>query len=371
MTPIKDSSTTTVVDHAIDLRLNVKPIQTLPPEAIKVHVDLLANMLTVISKVIPRKLPHDGGNNPEFLQYLKKFSATLRVFTLKHTLESMKPSSDIRLSCTIDPSDSGFPIFIRDFKFLTTDKENAVAELEKLPGDERLVDDALFLLFRGLFPKDVILQKFTRSYYETLKKLALPETLKVYSVRDIKAEDEMHYCKRSWERLDDHHNLPRFYTAYLKIPSKTYPKSGWKREIEQAIAEGLSTVANLELGYLAQKIDDLEGVQLEYLERFDIGPFYSRYTENGETVRTLIEAEGDAILMFSKAMVVRTGQEERAGVSEWLKSWLSGDEYVGKFSPAIESPQYILMPHRLIQKVYNLNLVLKEHTQMFGIEDFQ
>ena len=70
-------------------------------------------------------------------------------------------------------------------------------------------------------------------------------------------------------------------------------------------------------------------------------------------------------------MVVRTGQEERAGVSEWLKGWLSGDEYVGKFSPAIESPQYILMPHRLIQKVYNLNLVLKEHTQMFGIEDFQ
>jgi hypothetical protein len=52
-------------------------------------------------------------------------------------------------------------------------KEQAAAELEKLPGDTRLVDDALFLLFRGFFPKDVILQKYTRNYYETLKKMTL------------------------------------------------------------------------------------------------------------------------------------------------------------------------------------------------------
>jgi hypothetical protein len=370
MAPIKDSNATTVVDHKIDLRLNVKPVQTLTPDAAQSHLDVLASFLTVLAKLIPRKLPQDGGNNPELLQYIKKFSATLRVLMLKHTLESMKPNSDIRLACTINPSDSGFPVFIRDFKFLATDKEQAVTELEKIPGDERLVDDALFLLFRGLFPKEVILQKFTRSYYDTLKRLALPEALKIYPVRDIKTEDDMHYCKRSWERLDDHHNLPRFYTAYLKIPAKTYPRAGWRQDVEQAITEGLSTVVNLELGYLAQKIDDLEGVQLEYLERFDLGPFYSPATENRETVRALVEAPEDAILMFSKAMVIRTGQEERAGVSERLKSWLSGDEYVGKFSPTIESPQYILMPHRLIQKVHNLNITLKDRTQMFGIEDF-
>jgi hypothetical protein len=65
--------------------------------------------------------------------------------------------------------------------------------------------------------------------------------------------------------------------------------------------------------------------------------------------------------------VVRTRQEERAGLSERLKGWRSGDTHVGEFSPAIISPLYVLMSHRLIQKVYNLDIRLKDHTRMFGV----
>jgi len=179
MAPIKDSSRTTVVDHSIDLRTDFKNVQTLAPQEANVHLATLAGMLTMMVKVISRRLPKDGGNNPDFLNYLKKLSNTLKAFVLKHRLESMKPNSDIRLSCTIDPSDSGFPIFVRDFKFLTTDKENAAEEFKKLPRNERLVDDALFLLFRGHFPKDVILQKLVRNYYKMLTRLSMPERLKI------------------------------------------------------------------------------------------------------------------------------------------------------------------------------------------------
>jgi hypothetical protein len=372
MTPTKDSSTTTIAEHSIDLRTDFKNVMTLTPEATVAHFDLLADMLAMIATLVAEKLPKDGGNNPDLLKYLKKLSNTLKAFIFKHKLESMKPNSDIRLSCTIDPTDSGFPIFIRDFKFLANDKENAAEELNKLPNNDRLVDDALFLLFRGLFPKDVILQKFTRNYYETLTKLSLPELLKIHPIFYIKEEDEMHYCKQSFERLDDHHNIPRFYTLYFKVPAKTFSKSEeWKTNIEQAITDGLSTVVNLELGYLAKQIEAIEGVQLEYIERFDIGPFYSLFTENSDTVKALIESERDCILMYSKSTVVRTGEEERTGFGERIKVWQSGDTHLGTFSPVITSPQYILMPHRLIQKVHNLNIVLKEHTQMYGIEDFQ
>lgn len=371
MSSLKDSSKTTVADHSIDLRTDFKNVQTLVPEEASVHLATLAEMLTMMVKVISKRLPRDGGNNPDFLKYLKKLSNTLKAFVLKHKLESLKPNSDIHLSCTIDPSDSGFPIFVRDFKFLTNEKKNAAEELKKLPGDERLVDDALFLLFRGHFPKDVILQKLIRNYYKMLRRLSMPETFKIYPVSRIKEENRIHYCKQSFERLDEHHNLPRFYTAYLKVPSKTYPKTEWESELEQAILDGLSTVTSLELGYLAKKIEVIEGVQLEYLERFDVGPFYSVYTENSETVRTLIESESDCIMMFSKSMIVRAGEEERTGLKERFKGWRSGDTHLGEFSPVIASPQYILMPHRLIQKVHNLDIVLKEHTQMFGIEDFR
>ena len=118
---------------------------------------------------------------------------------------------------------------------------------------------------------------------------------------------------------------------------------------------------------MAQKIEAIYGVQLEYLERLDIGPFYSPYTDNGAAVKSLIETPEDCILMFSKSSVVRMGEEERIGLKEWFLGWRTGDEYEGQFSPVITSPQYILMPHRLIQKVHNLNITLKEHTKMFGV----
>ena len=367
MSPIKDNSKATVAEHSIDLRVNQKNFQTLTPEEARAHLELLSKMLGMTSQVVAEKLPADGGNNPDFLKYLEKLTNTLEAFILKNRLESNKPNSDIRLSCTIDPSDSGFPIFVRDFKFLSTDQQKAQEELQHVPENDKLIDDALFMLFRGHFPKNVILQKLTRNYYATLSKLSMPEALKIYPPIHIKTDERVNYCTQSFERLDDHSNIPRFYTLYLKIPSKTYPKEEWKDEIMRMIPEGLSTVTNLELGYLAKKIEEIEGVQLECIERFDIGPFYSIYTENSETVSTLIDSNSDCIMMFSKSTVVRIGEEARTGFRERFKGWRSGDEYTGNFSPVINSPQYILMPHRLIQKVHNLNITLKEHTNMYGI----
>ena len=367
MPQIKDSQRTTIADHHIDLRLNTQNFKSLTPEDACAHLTLLTRMLQLAFQAIIKKLPKDGGNNPDFLQYLKKLTATLDVIVLKLKAESAKPNSDVQMSCAIDPTDSGFPIVVRDFEFLRGDKEKASAELERLPSDEKLVDDALYLLFRGLFPKDVILQKMIRNYYASLMQLDLPQPLLIHPYTHIKQDGPMNYCTVSFERLDEHHNAPRFYTLYLRIPSKSYLREEWQIQLEEAVKSGISTVTNLELSDMAQKIEAIYGVQLEYLERLDIGPFYSPYTDNGAAVKSLIETPEDCILMFSKSSVVRMGEEERIGLKEWFLGWRTGDEYEGQFSPVITSPQYILMPHRLIQKVHNLNITLKEHTKMFGV----
>jgi len=236
-----------------------------------------------------------------------------------------------------------------------------------LPKDEQLIDNALFLLFRGHFPKDVILQKLTRNYYEKLLKLSVPEILKIYDAKEFIAKEErICYYRQSFERFDDHSNIPRFYTLHLKIPLKSYDREEWKTEMRKAISDGLSSVINLELGYLAKKIEEIEGVQVEYIERFDVGPFYNRYTEKSGTLGSLIAADDDCMLLFRKYSVVRTGEKERTGAANWFKGMISGDKYIGYFSPPIASPQYALMPHRLIQKIYNLNVSI-ENTKMYGI----
>ncbi|MCP4397257.1 MAG: hypothetical protein GY801_08170 [bacterium] len=367
MPSIKDSSTATLADHSISMEVNQSNFKTLQPDEAFAHLSMLAKMLTLSYQLVSKRLPKDGGTNPDLLNYLKKLQDTLEATVMKHHLDADKPNSDIRLSCTIDPSDSGFPVVVRDFKFLNSDKEQAEDKLQALPDDAKLVDDALYLLFRGHLPRDVILQKLTRNYYEMLQRLSMPQTLGIYPLTYLQEEENFHYCTQSFERLDDHSNIPRFYTLYLRIPSKSYNKPEWREELKQAITNGLSTVTDLELRYLAEKVEAIVGVQLEYLERFDVGPFYSLFTDNGKAVGALIDSEEDYIMMYSKSSVIRTGQAEREKLRERFVGWISGDEHAGQFSPVINSPQYILMPHRLIQKVHNLNISLKEHTKMYGV----
>ncbi len=367
MPSIKDSSTATLADHSISMEVNQSNFKTLQPDEAFAHLSMLAKMLTLSYQLVSKRLPKDGGTNPDLLNYLKKLQDTLEATVMKHQLDADKPNSDIRLSCTIDPSDSGFPVVVRDFKFLNSDKEQAEDKLQALPDDAKLVDDALYLLFRGHLPRDVILQKLTRNYYEMLQRLSMPQTLEIYPLTYLQEEENFHYCTQSFERLDDHSNIPRFYTLYLRIPSRSYNKPEWREELKQAITSGLSTVTDLELRYLAEKVEAIVGVQLEYLERFDVGPFYSLFTDNGKAVGALIDSEQDYIMMYSKSSVIRTGQAEREKLRERFVGWISGDEHAGQFSPVINSPQYILMPHRLIQKVHNLNISLKEHTKMYGV----
>ncbi len=367
MPSIKDSSTATLADHSISMEVNQSNFKTLQPDEAFAHLSMLAKMLTLSYQLVSKRLPKDGGTNPDLLNYLKKLQDTLEATVMKHQLDADKPNSDIRLSCTIDPSDSGFPVVVRDFKFLNSDKEQAEDKLQALPDDAKLVDDALYLLFRGHLPRDVILQKLTRNYYEMLQRLSMPQTLGIYPLTYLQEEENFHYCTQSFERLDDHSNIPRFYTLYLRIPSRSYNKPEWREELKQAITSGLSTVTDLELRYLAEKVEAIVGVQLEYLERFDVGPFYSLFTDNGKAVGALIDSEQDYIMMYSKSSVIRTGQAEREKLRERFVGWISGDEHAGQFSPVINSPQYILMPHRLIQKVHNLNISLKEHTKMYGV----
>ncbi len=137
-----------------------------------------------------------------------------------------------------------------------------------------MVDDALFMLFRGSFPRNVILQKLARNYYETLDVLTMPEPLRIYPPVHVKEEQHTLIARsplNAWMIITI---FRAFIHFYLKIPGKTYPNhETWEEALKQAVQGGLSTVVNLELRYLARKVEEIEGVQLEYLERFDIGRF--------------------------------------------------------------------------------------------------
>ncbi len=107
---------------------------------------------------------------------------------------------------------------------------------------------------------------------------------------------------------------------------------------------------------------------MDCIERFDIGPFYNRITKNTGIISSLIESDDECMIMFRKYSIIRAGETKRTGLVNKFRGWKSGDDHLGEFTPVIASPQYILMPHRLIQKVHNRDLSIN-NTKMFDITD--
>ncbi len=115
---------------------------------------------------------------------------------------------------------------------------------------------------------------------------------------------------------------------------------------------------------MAKKIDAIEKIRLEMIDRFDIGPFYNRHTENDENLKSLFEqgSERNSILMFRKYSCQRIGEKRQKGLMNWFS-----EKKIGVFSPTIASPLYALMPHPLIQKIYHKDICLAENLKMYGI----
>ena len=360
---IKDSRQTSRVKHSIDVNVNEENFRLLEPEAAEQHLTTLVTSLHLLSRLVGERF-----ENQQFSDYLGRLGKSLEAIVLRNKIESMKPNSDVAMSTSIDPTYSGFPTFVRDWDFLQKDKEKAEAELAKLPTDEKLVDRAEFSLFRGIFPKDIVLQKLQRNYFQTLAGLDISTELKIYPPKHVKEVDGVHYYTKVVERLDTNKNIPRMYVIYFRVPHEGGEGYG---QMNLAILKSIQTIAQYELRYMATMIEDIEGVQLQQIERFDAGPVFTRHTENPEGMQLLLENgnKHDAISSFGRYVVQRVGQKrKKGGLWRWIKNVQTGDADRGIFSPILADPVYYIMPHRLIQ-VYQRGNIDLGNAKIFGITD--
>lgn len=366
---IKDSAQPSVAPGPQMSFPSGRNVKQLSLEEAALHLPLLSYQLRLLSRLVYDKLPNDGGSNNELQRYINSLATCTDALYHKHQLQPALPNSDIALSCAIDPTDSGFPLFIRDLHLLSIDKEAAKAKLAQLPPQEKLVEDAIYLLFKLHLPEQQILQSREREYCEKLDAAILPRDLEIFPLMHAGEEDGVNYCRKSIARFEPNTNLPYFYTLSFTVPRQSYARNGWHDQLDAAIKEGLSTIIDAELPYLAKVVEAIEGVNLQIVERFTIGPFYSNITDNEGAIAALLDGERscDSLLYFRKHAVQRIGQQERKGFKERWNAWWSGDKSHGVFSPEIMSPQYILLPHELSQQAHHKDLSFKGPVKMYGI----
>lgn len=274
------------------------------------------------------------------------------------------------LNFAIDPTDSGWPLFIRDFHFLNNEREKVIANKEaEIISDQRLVDDAIFSLFRGVFPLDVIDTKMTKTINLKLKKLPNLEELHFLEADFVQEIKGLFYYRICVQRLEENYNIPRFYTIHIKVFNSLQDMPELMPAFKRAFKAGISTPVSLELKHIAEQIEAIDGICVEMIQRVDIGPYYSRFSMNESTIKELLEQgePEDGIFSFKLFTIQRMKEFKVSGMVNSFKAYLSGDWFRGEFSKTLVSPTYYILPHRLIQKVHHLDLKLDTHAKMFGV----
>src|SRR3989344_4281482 len=216
---IKERHGLSIAEPPRELSLETNNFKLLKEEETEKHLSLLEKNILLLHKLAIKAFP-ECRSNTDLQSYLMRLSCTIGCLALRHKLESMTANADVAFQCSIDPTDSGYPIFARDFLFLRKDREMAIDIIKYLPTENQLVNDAISALFGGAYPHKTILKKFTRDYNIKLANLELPEEIRFHKsdiVRDN--ESEVNLLKISVERLDTYSTIPRFYTFYLNIPS--------------------------------------------------------------------------------------------------------------------------------------------------------
>ncbi|MFH1589192.1 MAG: hypothetical protein ABIB43_01350 [archaeon] len=333
----------------------------------KNHIFTLNSMLKHLKQYVSEEFSNKQDIG-ELEGFIDSVYSSLDTMLLKQQIEEMtnKRFAD---KLRLDQTDSGYPITIFEFNKLALDKKIAEEELKKLPSDKQIVDSALYTIFSGLFPKDSILKKIQKDYFTALTNLENLTEMHIGEEKEVNLKDNKYSMTKSFYQMSSIDNIPRLYTAYFSVPAESYTRESWRQELNAVIGKGTSPSPTIDLKVFSSKMEEIDGVILKMIERSDIGPFYNKYTKNSEQIDALLKNTSDqtGILEFKQHVILRTDQSKIKGFTNYIKSVLSKDMYIGNFSPVIEQPKTIFMPYRLVQKVHNKGINLGKQAQIIGI----
>ncbi len=335
----------------------------------KIHLHSLDGMLHHLSRFMYDNIKDpELRNNAVIQSYLLRVGEALDAVLLRNEVQGVGANADLQQKIVIDPTDSGFPLVTRDMFLLHADQRQAATVLKNTIPNSELVDAAINSSFQKVYPNRQIQQMLEKNYYSKLADMKLPQSLEIYDATFIKEIPTGTLYRKSMNKLDDSYNVPRFYTIYFEVPKlSVFNGDKLSQELQEGITEGLSTVISHELQYLANRLEQIDGVQMQLIQRFDIGPFYNKFTENTEAINKLLENAdpSEGIISLTKNYVLRESQVPITGIKNSWKAMFSGDDQRGIFSDIL-SKRYMIMPNRLVQKATKQSIKLG-NVELIGV----
>ncbi|MDH5327829.1 MAG: hypothetical protein OEZ68_18220 [Gammaproteobacteria bacterium] len=366
MKRIHDSDQISVAGRSTMSSIKGKNFKTLEMDDGLLHLNELKSMLAHMWMLFQQDVIQSFNNRAQLQDFLKILLDVTDILRTRMQRDKFLDRESIDLS--IDPTESGFPLFVRDLHFLNKERKSALSNGNENVSNKRLVDDALFSIFRGVFPADIVEAKMTKNIVTGLRNIPELSSIRFGEPVQLGHEEDNHFVV-CVQRLEENFNTPRFYAVHFKFPSASPDGSTLFSELREAFLKCTNLSIDRELDYMAETIEDILGIQVHLIQRIDVGPFYNRFTENPDAVQELLSkgADTDSIMTFKMYSVHRIG--ESSNKKNWIKAWLSGDRHLGHFSKTLVTPTFMILPHRLIQKAHYHNIKIDRHVKMFGLSD--
>jgi SH3-like domain-containing protein len=321
-------------------------LKTLSNEEIPVYLSSLKSRLDNLGRILQEE------KRDYAVSFLDMMSQSAECFLYKYH-DVLQGDDKIDFPLTIDPRISGLPT-VKDFYLLEKNKNDAAAMLEQLPPRAEIID----MIRRAIFRDDSVANGqnvYARSkFYTKLASSTILPSYQILSMKKVNEKNGRDYYSIEWCCIEKGSNFPMLYRVLLTQEDR-FPalQPGSNPRLETVLYQSQGGTANL-AGFASLIDREIEEVHPKMVERYKIGPFMSKFTNNCGLFEELLsdpaagtDLEDHSMLKFTVERVVSEKVSQYGNAVDFLLRRKTEREVFGP----VDSETKLITAFRIKQKI--------------------
>lgn len=319
-------------------------VRELTQQEIPIYLASLKIRLNNLRDVVERE---DREYAVNFVQGIKD---SIECLGLKYALQ-FYGDDKIDFPLTIDPLISGLPT-AKDFYLLESNKREANSMLSQMPSREEIIDKIRKAVLRG---DSVSTPQFLLAKHNLYSKIAASEVLSSYAIRSVKKtkeKDGRKYFAVEWSCIERGSSFPVFYRLGLTQDSRLPElEIGSNPRLEMVLYQTQTGVDDI--SSFASFVDrEIEEVHPKSIERYIVGPFMNKFTQNAGGFSNILNGEEDSsVLKFTVERAISVDVNQYGNLWDAIRGRKTEREVFGP----VDSETELITAFRLKQKMIGVD----------------
>ncbi len=280
------------------------------------------------------------------LPFMQALIRSVELLGLKHQVQG---EDKVDFDLTISAKDSGLPTE-RDLYSLRKNREEATQTLKSLPARKEVISRLRKAILHGIREEPYQNQLRRLNFFKELAGTDFTFAGYHFSApQALEDEGERRKYNVTWFCIERGTKLPVFYRMCLDQDRSAAPlEKGRNARLETVIYQ--TVMGPLDIGAFARAVDnEIAEVHPKLVEKYTVGPFYDRLTENSGEMSELLKADDEGTaLKFSISRVVSERVTQYGGA--WY-DYLLGRKTEREVFSRVFCKEGMIVPFRAVQNM--------------------